>query len=47
MVDEAGEVVMAVGDVGDELRGRDDEALQQRRVVVELAEQRLEAASEG
>ena len=39
LVDEAGEVVAAVGDVRDELRGGDDEALEQRRVAVELAEQ--------
>ena len=39
LVDEAGQVLVAVGDVGDELRRGDDEALEQRGVAVELAEQ--------
>ncbi len=39
VVDQPGEVVAAVREVGDELRGGDDEALEQLRVGVQLAEQ--------
>ena len=39
VVDQAGDVLAAVGEVGHELRGGDDEALEQLGVGVELAEQ--------
>src|SRR3954453_5038648 len=47
LVDEAREVLAAVGDVRDELRGGDDEALEQRGVAVELAEQPARGGERG